>query len=139
MPARVFEGVRQRLLDDAVGGHVDPRGQVDRRPFNVHLDRQACLGEARGELVDAGETRLWGKCDLLVSVPQQPEQPAHLRQRLLPGALDRIEGLARLPGIALEHPTSTAGLKDDHADRVRDHIVELAGDARAPLRRLRAP
>ena len=71
---------------------------------------------------------------LLVVVPQHPEQPAHLAERLLARALDRVEGGAGRLGIGGEHLAPAARLDDDDRDRVRDDVVELAGDPRALLR-----
>ena len=98
--------------------------ELDRQPRRPHL-----VGEGRDPL----ERRLRRPRLLLVVVPQHPEQPAHLAERLLAGALDRVERGAGRLGIGGEHLAAAARLDDDDRDRVRDDVVELAGDPRALL------
>ena len=49
------------------------------------------------------------------------------------GGLDRIDRAARVVGRVVERVTRAACLEDDHAHRVRDDVVELAGDPRPLL------
>ena len=39
----VLEDVRERLLDDAIGGDGDPTGDGVRLPFDTQLDIESCL------------------------------------------------------------------------------------------------
>ena len=67
---------------------------------------------------------------VIVVVPEHPKQPAHLAERLLAGAFDRVECSAGSLGITVEHLAAATGLDDDDGDRVCDDVVKLAGDAR---------
>ena len=69
---------------------------------------------------------------LLVAVAQQPEEAAHLDQGLAAGRLDLAEGGRRLVWAGAQGAPGRPGLDDHHADRVGDHVVQLAGDP-APL------
>src|SRR5690606_10620286 len=64
-------------------------------------------------------------------VAQDPEELLQLTDRLAAGALDATEGLLRDVRVASEGPPGGAGLDPDEAHRVRDHVVELAGDPEA--------
>ena len=55
------------------------------------------------ELVEAAQARRRRERQLGSSVAQQPEQPAHLAQRLLAGVLDDVERAARLVGVVGQH------------------------------------
>ena len=68
-----------------------------------------------------------------VGPAQDAERAAHLVQRVAARALDRLERLARALGVAVEHPPRALGLRDHHADAVRDDVVQLARDPRALL------
>ena len=62
------------------------------------------------------------------SVAQEPEQPAHLDERVTARSLDRVQGASALLGIDVEHTLRSSRLRDDHAHVVRHHVVELPGD-----------
>ena len=130
----MLEHVRQRLLDDPVAADVDSgrdavrdaldwssTGSPDARISSASAGSRSSDGLRRPRL-------------LLVVVPQHPEQPAHLAERLLARALDRVERRARRLGIGTEHLAPATRLDDDDRDRVRDDVVELASDPRALLR-----
>ncbi len=57
-----------------------------------------------------------------------PQEPAHLDESLTAGRLDRAERLARGCLLALEYALPRLRLHHDHADRMRDDVVQLAGD-----------
>jgi hypothetical protein len=59
---------------------------------------------------------------------EQSEQRPHLADRLLPGRADRLQDLAGAGGVALEQPFGGANLQHDHAEAMRDDVVELARD-----------
>ena len=123
------ECVGERLLDDPVGRDVDARRQVAR----LSLDDEVCVESGIGDLVDqlgqAREARRRGERQIALVFTQHAEQAPHLVERPLRGVLDGVEGLERLVGtIAMDHPTSPAGLDDDQAERMSDHVVELPGD-----------
>jgi hypothetical protein len=49
----VLEGVRQRLLDDAIGREIHARRQFDRLALNGDVDREPGRPHLLGELRDA--------------------------------------------------------------------------------------
>ena len=60
---------------------------------------------------------------------QHPEHGAHLVERGLAGLLDAREGIRGLVGLLLHEVQPDAGLHVDLAERVREHVVQLARDA----------
>ena len=64
---------------------------------------------------------------------EQPDEPAHLGQRLPARRLDDLEGLPLALLLGEQQPPHRARLHGHHRDRVRDHVVELARDALALL------
>src|SRR4029078_1223133 len=56
--ARVLDGVRQALLDEAVRGQVDPRRKLRGVSFDGELDRKARLARLRDEAVQVLEAGL---------------------------------------------------------------------------------
>ena len=107
-------------------------GQRDLFALDPHLDRQARLAHLRHELLERRQARLRRERGLLVALPQDAQQPSHLRQRLPPGLLDRQQRLPLPLLVGLEQPPNGTRLNRHDADRVRDHIVQLARDP-APL------
>src|SRR6202011_5389791 len=74
------------------------------------------------------EARLRSDRDLLVTRPQDAEQPAQLDERLAAARLDRSKSPAY--GLWLgEEARPSLCLHDHHADAVRDHIMKLASDS----------
>jgi hypothetical protein len=69
--------------------------------------------------------------ELLVLLAQHSHEPSHLGERLLARALDRVERGAGLVRLRLEQAAGASRLKNNHADRVGDDVVELAGNASA--------
>src|SRR5207247_4688585 len=74
------------------------------------------------------EPRLRQQRELLVARAEHVDETAHLLQRLAARALDRHERAFRLRRVGSEDPASAVRLQDDHAERVTDDVVELAGD-----------
>ena len=62
-----------------------------------------------------------------------PSSPRISRQRLPAGVLGRPQRLLLLRQRGRQRVPDRADLEHDHADRVRDHVVHLAGDAGALL------
>ena len=126
----MLDDVRQRLLHDAVGGEVEPGGQLAPLALDRELDRHAGAARALDQRVELAQRRLRRVLGVLVGV-QHAEQRAHLGERLAPGALDQLGGGDRARRVALEDPPRAAGLDDHHRDRVRDDVVHLARDPAA--------
>jgi hypothetical protein len=84
----VLERVRQRLLDDAVGRKVDARRKLPRRSLDVKVDVEARLAYPLREHVERREGRARRERELTVLVPEYPQEPAHLDERLPAGRLD---------------------------------------------------
>ena len=129
----MLERVGERLLHDAVRGEVDARRQLARRARDTKLDGETGRANVPNERVELCKGRLRRHRDLLVLGAEHAEQPPHLVERLRGGSLDRVDGRAGVVGLGLEAVPRPSGLEDDDADRVRDDVVQLAGDARALL------
>ena len=126
--AGVLERIRQRLLHDPVGREVDPRRELHRLPLHCELHRQSGLAHLLDERRERPEARLRRERGDLFLGAHDPEQPPHLRERLAPCLLDRHQGLSLSLLLGLEQPADGARLDRHHADRVREHVVQLAGD-----------
>jgi hypothetical protein len=124
----VLPHVGQRLLDHPVGGQADALGQRPRLALQRERHRPARrpgLLQQVPQLVKAG---LRGQVGGLVVGPQYAEQPPHLGQRLSAGGRDRGQ---RLPGplrLAGQRVAGPVRLDHHHADVVRHHVVQFAGD-----------
>ena len=137
---RVAQRVRERLLDDAVGGEVDAGRQRDGRALALDDDLEPRGLDGGGERVEVVEARLRGVPVLAVLGlvgAHGLQQAAQLGERVAAGGLDRLQGLAGDVGALVEHVLGRDGLDDDDRDVVGDDVVQLAGDPR-PLPRDRA-
>ena len=119
----MLERVRQRLLHDPVGGQVDARRQLAALALDRQLDRKPRVAHLRDERLELSERRLRRERDVLVVGAQHAQQPPHLGQRRRAGRLDCVERLVALG--ARRAVTRAARLEHDHADRVRDDVVQL--------------
>ena len=127
----VLERVRQRLLHDPVRRDIDARRQLAPLAFDAQLDGEASVahlarGAARGGRGTAAARARRprprpGACAAAAASPRA--------QSLRSTRSRRGRRRAREPFACLR----AARLKHDHADRVRDDVVELAGDPRALL------
>src|SRR5262249_34552805 len=130
--AAVSDRVRQRLLDDAICRHVGAGPEWTWSPFDDELHVQSGRADVVEQLLEACETRLWHERVRVSVGAEHPEETPHLLERCSPGALDRRERRVRRR-VLREVETFGAGLDDDDAERVRDDVVELAGDPRPLL------
>ena len=103
---------------------LDVGRQRPLRALDLELDRQPRAREPADEPRQVGA---------LLPRAQHAEQLAHLLERLAAGLgdlLQRARGGIRGRGVA-----AAVGLGDHHRQRVRHHVVQLARDPRALLRR----
>ena len=126
--AALLERAAERLLQHAVGGQVEPERQVALLALDRKLDRQAGRLDPAQQRVDVPQRRLWGERDVLVLAAQDAEQAADLGQRLAAAGLDREEGVGGAGGVALGQAACARRLHHHRAQRVRDDVVQLAGD-----------
>ena len=140
----VLDHVGERFLDDTVGGQVHARRQCPRRAAYAELDGQPGGGhplDERAGLVQAG---LWPqRPGVLGGAPAGVFRLARLREQAehvlelgdgRPAAF--LDGQQRRPGLVrrgAKYPPGRARLHHHHADVVRHHVVQLAGDARPLL------
>ena len=129
--AGVLERVRQSFLHDPVCGEVDAGRQLRRIPLDGQFDRESGVAHLLHEVIDADQGRLWRQGQLLLAFAEQTEESPHLAEGLVSRPLDGVERAASLHRLGVEQPPSTAGLNDDHADRMRHDVVELARNALA--------
>ena len=133
----VAHDVGERLLHDAVGGRLDgARRQVARRGGRRARPRGPRPDPLRGERRQLRELRLrrerCGRGRRLVAA-QERQHAAHLVE---PGGAERADVRERLAGplgLAVEEVQTHAGLHRDLAQRMGEHVVQLAGDAGALL------
>ena len=88
------------------------------------------LVEQRVEAVEAGLRR---EVEVVAVAAHRAEQPPHVGERGAAGLLDAAERLAVLGLRRGQVVADGADLEHDHADRVGDDVVQLAGDPRALL------
>ena len=94
------------------------------RALHLELDRQPRAREPAHEPRQVG---------VLLPRPQHAEQLPHLLQRLAAGLGDLLQRAGG--GIGRRGVAAAVGLRDHHRQRVRDHVVQLARDPGALLRR----
>jgi hypothetical protein len=128
----VLARVRERLLHDPVAGEVDSPRKRSRLVLDRKLDGQPSRAHVREERLELGEAGLGRELRLGLSPAEDPEEAAHLGERLPPRLLDREERAHGAPGRLGEQQTGRARLHDHDADRVRDDVVQVARDP-APL------
>ena len=128
----VLERVGQGLLHDAVGGQVEPGGQVRRgrrRPGRSRSGRwPRTWAEQRAETGRAPAAAPIRSGSLACGPDGRPAPGGARPGPACPPSLDRAE---RLPGpvrAGVEHVARRGGLHDDHAEGVGDDVVELAAD-----------
>ena len=130
----MLERVRQALLDDAIGGKVDPAREREGLAVDVQLGGQAGAADLVQQRVEAVETGLRNELDLVLVAPHCGKETAHLGERGPAGPLDAPERVAVVgPRVGKLVPDG-AHLQHHHADGVGDDVVELAGDPSALLR-----
>ena len=125
------QDVGQRLLDDAVGGGADRRGDALLGAAQVDVDAHAGRAQRRGELGHLGEQarRAHGRGGALLA--QQAERRAEVVERGARDALDLGQRGLGLAGALVDHVGGDAGLHVDRDHRVGDDVVDLLGDAQA--------
>ena len=121
----VLVRVRQRLLDDPVGGDVQPGRQLERFALGAQGHRQPGGARAIHQLVQATEPRRAVQV-LALAVVDRPEQPPQLGQSVPPGGADQVGRPGGGVGVAFDHPARTLGLDDHHAELVGQHVVQLS-------------
>ena len=98
---RMFEGVRERLLDDAVGGQFDAVGERADRPGDLQLDGSASVadpGGQGGQIIEAGlRGEVWFRAD---RAADNAKEAAGLGEGAAPGCDDRIQRLGGFGGPA---------------------------------------
>ena len=128
---RVAQRVRQRLLHDPVGGHVEPGRQLD--GLTVHGQRRVepRAADLLHELVDAPQRWLRRQLGAGIALAQDAQHPVQLADRLAAGLLDAVEHLALAGLVLAQHAPDGARLQHHHGHAVGDGVVELARDPRA--------
>ena len=129
----VLERVGQGLLDDPVGGELQAGVKGPWRPIHGQFDRETGAADLLDELAESLEARDRRAGVVAASrrpgrVAQHAQHPPHVGQRLATGPVDGLERRAHALRPPVERGQSGAGLDHDHADMMRDDVVELAGD-----------
>lgn len=120
----------QRVLEDPVEAEVDPGRQRSRLTFHPQLDRLTALARALDQGVDLGDARLRLAPSSIVAVTQDSEDPAHLRESLATGVLDRAHRDVSSLRVVGEEAAGALGLNDHARNAPRHDRVQLARDSR---------
>ena len=128
------EGVRERFLHDPVRREVDARRQLDRGPLDGQLDGQPGSANAFHQRVEVPQARRRDR-----SMPSSACRSTPTRRRISASAWVPVASMASRASRAAAGSTcivlrAAARLENDDADRVRDRVVQLAGDP-APAHR----
>jgi hypothetical protein len=124
----VPHGDSECFLDDPVGGQFDVIGQRAGPPGHLEQHRGARVANRVGQPGQVGQAGLRDKLGI-AGASDDAEHAAGLGEGVAAGRHDRLQGVAgscRL--IAAERRGRPLRLDDDHAEGVRDHVVEFAGD-----------
>jgi hypothetical protein len=126
-------GIRERLLEDPVGGLVSRRCERAGRAVDLDGDREPGGAVALGKGVERGETgrRLHPVGGTVFA--QRPDELVDFADRVACDRLDRLERFTRAPRVVLLQKPSGAGLDEDDVDRMACGVVQIAGDAGALL------
>ena len=125
------ERVRQRLFDDPVRGEVDSRRKRFRPTLDLEFDWKAGplhLPQQGPQVAHAGLRR---ERRFALLGTQDSQQAAHLVQRLPAGLFDRERSLPRPRRLLWKEEAGGLGLDRHDRHTMRDHVMEIAGDAGA--------
>ena len=125
---RILAHIGQRLLHHAVHGHARLRTQPLRggRPLDAADDRGIGGGLAR-LVYQRGDVVVIG----VRGAAEDAQQTFHIVQRAFRLPADRLHRAARHLGVPGAGVAAAVGLDDDDRQRVRHHVMHIAGDARA--------
>ncbi len=133
---RVAPCVRQRLLDDAVGGEIDARRQRHNLALQDEPDVRTCVARSVDELGKLFETRLGRTVGLASYVlAQNSQQTAGLGERIARGRRDRLESSTSVGRQLRRGQASGLALDGDHREVMRNDVVQLARNPRPLLHR----
>jgi hypothetical protein len=121
------QGVGQRFLDDAVSGELEWGRKLLRLPCNLELDLQTGGSYLFQQVLQPRERRLGREVGRsFFADPDDAEHPPELVERLARRASDRAHRSPCIGRIAREHRVGRSCLHDDHAQVVRDDVVNFA-------------
>ena len=127
--AGVLERVRQRLLHDPVGREVDTGRELDRLALDRQLHRQSglahLLDELRGACRGPAAARVRGPLSSVRMIPSS-RRISDSAWRPVSSTVIRASRSRCWSGV--QQPADGARLDRHHADRVREHVVQLARD-----------
>ena len=130
---RVADDVGQRLLHDPERCQIDARRERPTLAVHFQRDPDAGRGGAGHEVVKAVQARRRRPGRLLAGAAQHAEHRADLAQGVGARLVDRRQRDPRLLGLLVHQMQGDAGLDVDQRDVVRQHVVELLGDAQPLL------
>ena len=125
--------VRERFLEDPVGGLVGGAAGRSRRAGGVERHREPRRRVVRDQRVERGQPGR--SVDGLVrrALAQGADDLVDLLDRLPGQLLDRLQGQQRAVRVLVVAQPGGAGADRDHADRVAGGVVQIAGDPGAFL------
>ena len=129
----VLERVGETLLNNPVGGDVDPGREREALAVDAQLDGQSGAADLLEQPAEAVKAGLRRQLDTITVMAHDIQQMTHVRQGSAAGLLDSQEGSAIFGHRVGELVPDGADLQDHHADGVRDGVVQLARDPRPLL------
>ena len=120
----MLEDVGQRLLDDAVCGHIHRCWQGRVVTADGQADLQARGAQAAGQRWQLAYARLRGAVGLLIWLAQDAERAAGFNQGLPSAVLNFLQGHRVSPASG----PCPCGVQHDHAEMVGDDVVQFPGD-----------
>src|SRR5690242_20162212 len=122
-------GIRERLLHDSVGGLVEPTCERPRRPFDRRLDLETAEAIALDERPQRGEADWWFDRLSAPVLSKPADEQVDFADGFAREVLDRAKRRTGRTGIALLQEARGPGLDEDHVDRMRGGVVQVACDA----------
>ena len=124
----VPQRVRERLLRDAVGRDIDAGRQRGQVLIQLQLDVEPTVPELADQVVEVGHARGRGEPELVSLVADDVEQPAGLDEGAASGVGDVAQHPLGLVRVGTHQVLGGGRLHHHRAHRVRDDVVQLAGD-----------
>jgi len=97
----------------------------------VEVDGQPGLADLLEQAIEVRQPGLRLEEQRVAGFAEHSQHAPEFHQGVPASPLDHLENVARLLMLRAEHLPFGPSLNHHHAHRVRDHVVELAGDPRS--------
>ena len=120
--------IRQRLLHNPVRGLLDLGRRFLRGGVYIQADVRPCPAGVIGQGRHAGNGGPLGRAEWNI-LPEDAQQLADLRQRLLARGFDGFQGRPELPWVLLPQVQRDRSPDVDQGQRMRHHVMDIPGKA----------